>query len=320
MCCKYKKNITNNKFFLVNLVIFMKRCSHILLYHAVSDYSKQNNPPFLHNVRPHVFESQIRWIKDRFQIVSLDNIMTDFRGGQCAITFDDSYLSIFKSAIPFLEQMEVPYTVFINGVTVEGKRLWRDKLRKVVELGLAGDFLEESPVLTQKYGVALKTIFYQTKDSLVPSNVVDFMLDKFIYNRGIEVDVEPTLSAFGIDPSLKFISVGNRSYNNYILSSLNYKSQEREILSNKEILKNFGKKISSVFSVPNGLRQDVNDNTRKILKEAGYTGMVFSQEKTDSCSLRVDEYGLKYANRYLAPSSLFKLQKAFFLKTFGLVY
>jgi len=66
-------------------------------------------------------------LADRFQFVTLDEIVTDPApsGGKplAALTFDDGFRTVIERAMPILADRDVPFTLFANGNAVRDDRL-----------------------------------------------------------------------------------------------------------------------------------------------------------------------------------------------------
>jgi peptidoglycan/xylan/chitin deacetylase (PgdA/CDA1 family) len=105
----------------------------VLCYHnVVPDEAGDIGEPELHLPLSR-FASQIRWLRDHYQIVSLRQLadrMTQRLPLRCvaAITFDDGYQGVFDEALPLLYELGVPATVFIVAGTPERRsRFWWDQ-------------------------------------------------------------------------------------------------------------------------------------------------------------------------------------------------
>lgn len=90
----------------------------ILCYHnVVSRADDRAGDPDLH-LPLERFEAQVRWLKDHYEIVSLGELL-DRRAARrslrstAVITFDDGYAGVFEHALPFLDRMGCPATVFV---------------------------------------------------------------------------------------------------------------------------------------------------------------------------------------------------------------
>lgn len=84
----------------------------VLFYHRVAD--RYPNAWTLSNQE---FERQIRWLAERYDIVSLEEAQRRIAQGNdqptVAITFDDGYADNFDFAIPLLLNRRIPFTYFV---------------------------------------------------------------------------------------------------------------------------------------------------------------------------------------------------------------
>ncbi|MBW3598305.1 MAG: polysaccharide deacetylase family protein [Planctomycetes bacterium] len=85
----------------------------ILFYHRVAD--EHRNPWTITNRQ---FARQIRWLKDRFELISLEEVQHRVRAGDSprpavAITFDDGYAENCEHALPLLIKERIPVTYFV---------------------------------------------------------------------------------------------------------------------------------------------------------------------------------------------------------------
>lgn len=83
----------------------------VLIYHAVGEEGAR---PY--SVSIEAFKEQIKLVKEHFQVIRLQDVPSRLAGGRppaAAITFDDAFSHIRDVVHPILEEMEVPYTVFV---------------------------------------------------------------------------------------------------------------------------------------------------------------------------------------------------------------
>ena len=79
------------------------------------------------------FEHQIRWLVDHYRVVPLKEFMDRLTGGGslrsvAAVTFDDAYAGVFQNALPVLEGLGVPATVFVVAEAVaQTAPFWWDR-------------------------------------------------------------------------------------------------------------------------------------------------------------------------------------------------
>ena len=85
-----------------------------LFYHRIAD-----DHPNAWTLTNEVFQKQVRWLQERFDIVSLEEAQkrisseANDRPTVC-ITFDDGYADNCKTALPWLIEEKVPFTYFVT--------------------------------------------------------------------------------------------------------------------------------------------------------------------------------------------------------------
>ena len=95
----------------------------ILQYHHVS-----NDTPPITSISPDDFKRHLEYLKtNKFHIWPLDKIVNQLRSRQqipdkvVAITFDDSYKSLYENAFPLLKDLGWPFTVFVSTDAIDEK-------------------------------------------------------------------------------------------------------------------------------------------------------------------------------------------------------
>jgi peptidoglycan/xylan/chitin deacetylase (PgdA/CDA1 family) len=116
-----------------------RRKTLVLEYHDV--YAGAINPALnfdgLH-VRLRRFESQMRYLAARYDVVELEQLLAFQAARQrrrplAAITIDDGYKSTYRYAFPVLQQLGLRATVFVvSDFCLHGRALWWDRLRTMV--------------------------------------------------------------------------------------------------------------------------------------------------------------------------------------------
>jgi peptidoglycan/xylan/chitin deacetylase (PgdA/CDA1 family) len=91
----------------------------ILMYHRVADWTPGESTP-TGNVTPACFRAQLKGLLDRgFESWSLGRILATIDASETvpanvfAVTFDDGYANNLLNALPILEELRVPATVYI---------------------------------------------------------------------------------------------------------------------------------------------------------------------------------------------------------------
>ncbi len=88
----------------------------VLAYHRVFE---DKFDPLLLCVSPKKFEKQMKYIKSKFNVISLSQLVSDLenntlRKNSICVTFDDGYIDNLTLALPILEKYEIPATVFVT--------------------------------------------------------------------------------------------------------------------------------------------------------------------------------------------------------------
>lgn len=105
----------------------------ILVYHRVVESSNPGQSPM--SVTPEALASQLAWLRQHANPISLTKLVHMLRNGQVpkravAVTFDDGYANNLYQAKPLLERYDVPATVFVTtGAIDRNQEFWWDELR-----------------------------------------------------------------------------------------------------------------------------------------------------------------------------------------------
>lgn len=249
----------------------MQQTVPVPLYHATYAQVPDALASGLHNVAPAQLRLQLRWLREHFDVVPLDDLLDDYAPGKAAVTFDDGYMCVFDETLPLLRELDIPATVFVNGFALEGRIFWRDKVRAVLSAGLHAGFADFA---ARRAGLALpasaKGVYRATKAPDGPSSrVVEALLDEFLKGREEllpETDCCAPAHCLPRDPLLTY---GNHSRNHYVLSTLSPDEQREEIAGMQRTLQSMDLPLSSVFSIPFGGDADFDAHTLAILKEEG---------------------------------------------------
>jgi peptidoglycan/xylan/chitin deacetylase (PgdA/CDA1 family) len=112
----------------------------VILYHHVSDSTPKST-----SISPAQFEAQMDYLEhNNFTIVPLLELTEKLRKGErlpdktVAISFDDSYVSVYDSAYPRLKKRGWPFTFFVNTDSVNTSKLfvtW-EQLREMSKHGV----------------------------------------------------------------------------------------------------------------------------------------------------------------------------------------
>lgn len=90
----------------------------ILCYHNIVARDEDSAGAASLHLRRERFEKQVRWLAAQYDVLSLREFIKRLAAGvtlrsTAAITFDDGYAGVFEHAVPLLDTLGIPATVFI---------------------------------------------------------------------------------------------------------------------------------------------------------------------------------------------------------------
>ncbi len=106
----------------------------VLMYHRVE---KVDSNPWGICVSPQNFAKQIRFLKEKFNVISIDELVAAIVSGKFShnsvcITFDDGYADNYIHAKPILEKYNCAATFFIATAFInKTKSFWWDELEMI---------------------------------------------------------------------------------------------------------------------------------------------------------------------------------------------
>ena len=278
-----------------------KTSALVLLYHATFSNVPSELQNDLHNIPPDALRTHIEYLSEFYKFVSVDELaaMSD-PSGFAAITFDDGYRCVFDEALPLLESLGIPFTVYLNASNFEGAVFWRDKVRLISSLGLVAEF---EGFMDGIDSTVDKRFYRYTKSPQNNSEVVDRQLDLFLESRRLEV----TGSGYCVTsldelPDSTYVNYGNHSHRHYVLSSLSSTEQGQEINSTKNWLDKLPvDKRSGIFSVPFGALGDFDDRTVAALKMNNYDKVLLSRNRLHT-EFNLHAHGIAAIERFMPRS------------------
>jgi len=102
----------------------------ILTYHRVGS----GGVPLYSALAPEVFEAQMHFLRQRYRIVSLDQLAEELAnpgpaGQSVAITFDDGYRDVYTHAYPVLKKYQIPATIYLTVDAIDTNTVaWYDRV------------------------------------------------------------------------------------------------------------------------------------------------------------------------------------------------
>lgn len=254
----------------------------VLLYHRVISLD-----PDLHMlaVNPDNFYQQIKYLKSNYNIISLKESFNSITKPSIVITFDDGYADNFNNALPILEDLQVPATIFVSTETIDTSReFWWDELERLL---LIGDYFPDSFNLNDKIfscewntkTYAKRKILYYTLHWLMRCQIDTATRENWFEQlrkwRGISADGRKhnyalTSSECKELSCSKYIDIGAHTIHHPSLAAYTKEKQFEEIMQSKLSLESIIEKEVNLFSYPFGTKGDFNANTISICNEVGF--------------------------------------------------
>ena len=102
----------------------------VLCYHRIGT----NGIPLFSDLPPSIFEAQMRYVRRRYRVLSLDDLCEEIekpsrKEDAVAVTFDDGYRDLYFHALPVLRKYQIPATIFLPVASIEtGQVPWYDRI------------------------------------------------------------------------------------------------------------------------------------------------------------------------------------------------
>ena len=244
----------------------------VFLFHDVSTPSEpQYSPEYSTEIRS--FKNQIELIKKKFELISLDKLLSDDSGNLkqqplAAITFDDGFYSVFKHAFPYLNKEKIPFSIFVNRRAVLENTLWFTAL--VLN--------KNNPAFLKDFYVRMldkKKITYEQFRTLYLHEIISGIGSNnltALYNYAARSDEKIFCDISDLKTMLdsRLVSVHFHSSNHFILKNCPDELLVTEIDENKEFVKSITGKKDNHFAIPFGKKNHFDERELRQLKKSGY--------------------------------------------------
>ena len=282
-----------------------------LAYHASFNVIPADFKKTIHNVTPENILKQALLLKKYLDIISIDELFTlpeDKMEGKISLTFDDGYDNNFNGILQKLSAHSIPVTVFLIGNSLNKKSYWRDK---IIFLENNKKYLNEFITLFQKntnIQFDQNHFFKQSKQNNINSMLLDNALDTFIKKNNLHDKIYLNLisDANKLIKS-KFVKYGNHTFNHYVMSSLTYDEQKKEILNNKNFLSTLNVETTDVFALPFGTYQDINIDTIKVLNELKINKVLLCNNTINNKNNCFEINKIKFLDRLTPSNNIYRL-------------
>lgn len=260
----------------------------ILLYHSISRPGHQET--LLHHkvvsAAPEVFERQIRYLKKKYQIISLPDYISIITSGfpipkNCVIlTFDDGYQDNYTYAYSILQAYNAPATIFICPDLIDSQQsLWTNKLA-------AGILRSKVPSITidklGKYDLSTRQARLHAADQLIDQikGFKDEEIQKTIDHILIQLQLEPNIPSphqqYLSWQQIRTMAQNNISFGAHTLSHVNLSKvpsskARNEIEASKQRIETKLNIPVKSFAYPFGGMDSFNDHHTKLARDLGFS-------------------------------------------------
>lgn len=265
------------------LAHFSKNSNLILNYHGVVnklDTSISKNHLFLGD-----FEKQIKYFQKKFTILPIEEIIKKkTKSKTIGLTFDDGYLNNLTNALPILESLNAPATVFVTTQMFSrpGIPLWYDLLDiSFSKIGWQKLSLLLATIAFKEFNLSDHNHYASLKNAVKKSNsdFKNLLVDQLMNMPEIKLLLQNTdfeywnlmnqVELKKLSES-KLIEIGSHGLTHSNLDELNIKDLNNELNISKELLSNACEKNISSIAFPDGA---YNEDVKNLCRELGYKRM-----------------------------------------------
>lgn len=251
----------------------------VLNYHRVGESGRSRYDRALWSASAEGFDAQVAFLKSNCDVIALDDIDAAMRsrGRHIAITFDDGYRDNHDIAFPVLRRHGVPAAFFIATGFIDQRRLpWWDAIALQVRDTRSGS-LDLAPWLPSPLALG-DDREAAIRDVLAAYKALPFdQTAPFLATLARETGIDPPERVDGEWMDWDMIramarggmTIGGHTVNHPILSSLPADAQRSEIQGCAARLREELGIAMAHFAYPVGGRGAFNDDTRRLLDEAG---------------------------------------------------
>lgn len=259
----------------------------ILIYHRVAFLE---NDPQLLAVKPDNFYKQVEWLKNKYNIITLEELGNHLKNGSIpkksvVITFDDGYADNCLEALPVLEALSAHATFFITTDSIGSEReFWWDDLERIFmnDVILPVSLSLDISGKTYKFDTSNPASKLKTYKKLHPilkfqkSVDRDDLIRKILDWGGLSYKGRKAYRPMNIKEISRlsrseYATIGAHTQSHPPLSILSKDEQKNEIIQSRMQLEDWTNTQIKHFSYPFGSIIDYNKNSVAICKEEGFS-------------------------------------------------
>lgn len=262
----------------------------ILAGHCVTAPSNAKLPRDM-KIEAAKLEQILTWLARHYDVVTMDEAWTRLEAGTkkslAVLTMDDGYVDNRTHLLPLLERCQVSATIYLESRALDERRAnWSHKFFAVLDHMSAEDFVlrftelskdTRSNILLNQLASRDEMTSYHVKRLLkydVPASerarVVDLMFQEVGGDdRALTDELYMTWDDARALRDAR-VELGGHTMNHEILSKLDLETARREVAGCRaSIARALGTEPAS-FAYPFGRRWDWNDESARVVKEAGF--------------------------------------------------
>ena len=265
----------------------------ILTYHGIVDAPQSIPDPCMVTIDD--FRRQTHFLREHYDVLPLDEAVSRCRDRRVqrpivAITFDDGYQSNHDLALPVLEKLGLPATIFVTtGFLDTDTTIWTGLLQhafavtRLQRLEWQGrrwqlDTLAARAACLREISSGIKS---QSQASLFAT--VNELTQSLTDSDRIALDTSSPyrmLDAASMQRLAKSdcIQLGAHTHRHFVLSRIDRDLQDSEIRISKQMIESLTSRPCRSFAYPNGRPEDFNDDTLAILEDCGFEFAVTTVE------------------------------------------
>lgn len=257
----------------------------ILDYHRVGTEDSEDGSldPSLRSVTPEGFEAQMNFLREKYRILSLEDLLAAVRNqtpippNSVMVTFDDGYRDFAEHAWPVLKRLEIPAILFLptGFLSEEGRLFWWDCLYQMVmrtgqtEISIEGigRWPLESAVQRKAAFEAIKRKFKS-----MPHETLIRNLNALITTTGVQPETSGKLLTWEEVTQLarEGLYVAPHTRNHPILSRIPLEEVHQEIRQSREDLEEHLDSTWPVFAYPVGGPAELVPDLPEILRTENF--------------------------------------------------
>lgn len=262
--------------------IITRSTPKILMYHR---FSESPQPGFVHR---EVFERQVVYLKNNFNIITLNDLVKGYQqhgvfpANSVVITVDDGYSDFYDIAFSLLKKHNISATFFVTTRFIDGDFwLWPDRIRYILEHSnkidlhkIDGSFWCKTQLMINGDRRALWVTLVNYLLS-IPEEEKNHWLDEFTEQQRIKLPVRPTGNYQAVnwnqvrEMDANNIEIGAHTQSHPSLGRLKPEQLSTEIQGSADVIHNqIGHRPTS-FCFPNGQPSDYSELAKENVMVSG---------------------------------------------------